>query len=68
MFTLMTPNCYMVKVDIKDTYYSVPILLEHQKYLKFNFTGKPYQYSCLSNGLCAGPCKFTTLLKCLFLI
>ena len=38
--TLVTPNSYMEMVDIKDTYYSVPILPGHQKYLKFYFRGK----------------------------
>ena len=31
---LVTPNCYMAKVDIKDAYYSIPILPEHHKYVK----------------------------------
>ena len=61
--TLVTPNCFMAKVDIKDAYYSVPILPEHQKYLKFYFTGNPYQFTCLPNGLCSDPRKFTKLLK-----
>ena len=60
---LVTPNYYMVKVDIKDAYSSVPILPEHQKYLKFYFRGKLYQFTCLPNGLCSGPRKFTKLLK-----
>ena len=63
ILTLVTPNCYMAKVDIKDSYYSVPILPEHQKYLKFYFRGKLYQFTCLPNGLCSGPRKFTKLLK-----
>ena len=63
ILTLVTPNCYMAKVDIKDAYYSVPILPEHQKYLKFYFRGKLYQFTCLPNGLCSGPRKFTKLLK-----
>ena len=53
----------MAKVDIKDGYYSVPILLEHQKYLIFHFRGKLYQLTCLPNSLCSGPRKFTKLLK-----
>ena len=61
--TLVTPNCYVAKIDIKDAYYSVPILPEHQKYLKFYFRGKLYQFKCLPNGLCSGPRKFTKLLK-----
>ena len=40
--TLVTPNCYMATVDIKDAYYSVPILPEYRKYLKFYFRGKRY--------------------------
>ena len=35
ILTLVTPNCYMAKVDIKDADYSIHILSEHQKYLKF---------------------------------
>ena len=49
----------MAKVDIKDTYYSVSILLEHQKYLKFFV----YQFTSLPNGLCSDPRKFTKLIK-----
>ena len=63
ILTLVTPNCYMAKVDIKDAYCSVPILPEHQKYLKFYFRGKLYQFKRLPNGLCSGPRKFTKLLK-----
>ena len=44
-------------------YYSVPILSEHQKYLKFYFRGKLYQFTRLPNGLCSGPRKFTKLQK-----
>ena len=63
ILTLVPPNCYMAKVDIKDAYYSVPILPEHQKYLKFYFRGNIYQFTCLPNG--SGPRIFTKLLKCL---
>ena len=63
VLNLITPNCFMAKVDIKDAYYSVPIMEEHQKYLKFWFKGELYQFTCLPNGLCSGPRKFTKLLK-----
>ena len=63
IITLVTPGCYMAKVDIKDAYYSIPILKEHQKYLKFFYKDKLYQFTCLPNGLCSGPRKFTKLLK-----
>ena len=32
---MMKPNCYMASIDIKDAYYSVPIAVSDQKYLKF---------------------------------
>ena len=34
ILTLVTPNCYMAKVDIKDVYYSILTLPEHHKYVK----------------------------------
>lgn len=42
IFTMITSNCYKVKLDIKDTHHSIPILEKHQKYLKFLFGGKLY--------------------------
>ena len=63
ILTLVTPNCFMAKVDIKDANYFVSFLPEHQKYLKFYFRGKFYQFTCLPNGLCSGLPKFTKLLK-----
>ena len=63
VLNLITKDCYMAKIDIKDAYYSVPILYKHQKYLKFYFKGQLYQFMCLPNGLSSGPRKFTKLLK-----
>ena len=60
---LVTPNYYMVKVDIKDAYSSVPILPEHQKYLKFYFRGKLYRFRCLPNGVFSGSRNLAKLLK-----
>ena len=63
ILTVVTPNCSMAKLDVKDAYYSIPILEEHQKYLKFLFGQKLYQFTCLPKSLCSGPRKFTKLLK-----
>ena len=51
----------MGKVGIKDTYSYAPFLPERQKYLKFYFRGKLYQFTCLPNYLCSGPRKSTKL-------
>ena len=40
---MMKPGCYMASIDLKDTYYSVPVVIQHQKYLKFVFNGTLYQ-------------------------
>ena len=53
----------MAKIDIKDAYYSIPILPKHQKFLKFSLQGKLYKFTYLPNELCSGPRKFTKLLK-----
>ncbi|CAB4009624.1 Poly P3 [Paramuricea clavata] len=44
---LMRPGCFMTSIDLKDAYYSIPIALEHQKYLKFIWQDKLYCFTCL---------------------
>ena len=60
---LMTPKCFMGSVDLKDAYYSVPISPPHQKFLKFEWGGSLYAFTCFLNGLASCPRKFTKLLK-----
>ena len=63
LLNMVTPNCYMAKSDIKLAYYSIPILPEQQKFLKFSLQGKLYKFTCLPNELCSGPRKLSKLLK-----
>ncbi|CAB4039512.1 Hypothetical predicted protein, partial [Paramuricea clavata] len=44
---LMRPGCFMTSIDLKDAYYSIPIALEHQNYLKFIWRDKLYCFTCL---------------------
>ena len=37
---LVSPNCLMASLDLRDAYYCVPICEEDQKYLKFTWRGK----------------------------
>ena len=60
---LVTPGCYMATIDLKDSYYSVPVAQEHCKYLYFIWRCKLYQYTCFPNGLSSAPCLFTKLMK-----
>ena len=48
---LMTPECYMASIDIKDAYYSAPIAIEYRKVLRFYCQGTLFQYTCMPNGL-----------------
>ena len=60
---LMTPKCFMATLDLKDAYYTVPIKLEHQKYLTFRWKDNKYKFVCFPYGLSLCPRKFTKLLK-----
>ena len=60
---LMRLKCFMASVDLKDAYYSVPIALKDRKFLKFEWKGDYYQYTCLPNGLACAPRLFTKILK-----
>ena len=60
---LVTPNCYMASIDLKDAYYCVTVHENDQKYLKFQWQGKLYQFTALPNGLSSGPRDFTKLMK-----
>ena len=60
---LMTPNCFMASVDLKDAYYAVPIAEEHIQYHRFYWQGRLYQYTCIPNGLSSALRCFTKLLK-----
>lgn len=59
----MRPNCFMASIDLKDAYYCVPIAPSHQKYLKFEWDGRLYQFTCFPYGLAFCPRKFTKLMK-----
>jgi len=63
---LMTQNCHMASIDLKDAYYSVPIAKSHQKYLKFEWNNILFQFACFPNGLACCPRKFTKLMKLVY--
>ena len=60
---LMKPGCFMASIDLSDAYFSVPVDRSHQKYLKFLWKGKLYQFTCLAQGLACAPRVFTKVLK-----
>lgn len=60
---LLTSNCFMALVDLKEAYHLVPIIPEDKKFLRFVFNGQLYQYTVVPFGLCSAPLLFTKLLK-----
>jgi ribonuclease HI len=61
--TLISKGTYMASVDLRHAYYSIQIAEEQQKYFRFAWDGKIFQYTCLANGVSEGPRLFTKLLK-----
>ena len=60
---LVTPLTYFTKIDLKHAYYTIPVSPSHQKYLKFANNQDLHKFTCLPNGYCHGPRKFTKVLK-----
>jgi len=56
---------YLCKLDLKDAYFSVPLHKDSQKFLRFQWEGKIYQFLCLCFGLAPAPRLFTKLMKIL---
>ncbi|PFX12724.1 hypothetical protein AWC38_SpisGene23265 [Stylophora pistillata] len=60
---ILCPQDVMSKIDLKDAYFAVPIDLEHQKLLCFQFQNVTYQFKCLPFSLTSAPRVFTKVLK-----
>ena len=44
---VMRRGCHMATIDLKDAYHSVPVSVEHRKFLKIVWKGKLYRYTAL---------------------
>ena len=60
---LLRKGDFMVKIDLKDAYYTVPVCQNHQKFLRFVWKETMYEFSCLPFGLASAPRVFTKLMK-----
>ena len=60
---LISPGDFMATIDLQDAYLTIPVHKNSQKYLRFKFGNKLYQFVCLPFGLSTSPFAFTKLLK-----
>uniref|UniRef100_A0A1X7VNT7 Reverse transcriptase domain-containing protein n=1 Tax=Amphimedon queenslandica TaxID=400682 RepID=A0A1X7VNT7_AMPQE len=61
--SLLQKGDWLVKIDLKDSYFSVPISKEHRKFLCFEFRDNFYQLNCLPFVLASAPWVFTKTFK-----
>ena len=54
---------WMTRIDMKDAYFAIPIHKKHQRYLRFIWQKKVYQFLCLPFGLSSAPRVFTKILR-----
>ena len=60
---LVRPGDWMVSLDLKDAYLTIPISPMYQKFLQFVWRNIRYQFICLPFGLGPAPRVFTKILR-----
>ena len=60
---LVRKGDYMVTIDFKDAYFSIPIHQSHRKFLRFSWRNQLFQFAALPFGLTSAPRVFTKVLK-----
>ena len=59
----VSPGDYMVSLDLKDAYFSVPVHPLDRKLLRFFWKGQRFEFTCLPFGYSLAPRVFTKILK-----
>ena len=63
VLSMISKGCYLGSIDLRHAYYSVSIDSFYRKFLKFEWRGVLYEFTCMANGLACCPRYFTKLLK-----
>lgn len=59
MLQAISPGEWFTTIDLKDAYFHVPIAPVHQRFLRFAFQGRHYQFRVLPFGLSLSPRVFS---------
>ena len=59
----VSPGDYMISLDVKDAYFSVPIFLPQRKYLRSIWRDQRYEFTCLLFGYSLAPKVLTKNFK-----
>ncbi len=60
---LLTEGAYLAKIDLKDAYFTIPIAVQHRRFLCFEWNHTLFQFKVMPFGLSSAPRNFTKLLK-----
>lgn len=60
---LVQKGTYFGSIDLKDAYYLIPIHESSQKYLRFKWKGRLFEFKCMCFGLSVAPRIFTKVMK-----
>lgn len=60
---IISKDCYMANIDLKDAYFLLPIHQRYRKFLKFKYNNQLYEFTCMPFGLSIAPFIFTKIFK-----
>ena len=60
---LLRSGGFHVQARSEDAYFTIPLHARSQKFTRFQFQGKTYQFTCLPFGSTSAPCTFIKVLK-----
>lgn len=63
LLDLISIGDFMITIDLKDAYFTIPMHEEHYKYLRFEWKSDLVEFTCLPFGLSSSPRVFTKVMK-----